>query len=325
MSVRTPVAFIIFNRPDLTQRVFAEIAKAQPSELLVIADGPRNKDERQACDAARHVVSKVDWPCQVKLLFSETNLGCKRRVSSGLDWVFENVSEAIILEDDCLPHPDFFRFCDALINQYRDDECIGHIGGTDYNQGPPRGTGSYYFSRYTSIWGWATWKRAWQHYDVSMRDWPEVRRTKAHYGMFGTAAEARHLESAWDDIYNGEINTWDGQWLFACRQRGLLSIAPNGNLISNLGCRADATHTTANAHPFAELPFGKCQSPLRHPLEFAPDDEADERRAGAEFIRGQSVLRRLASRLSNRHFYGKAIRGIPGIGALWATYRESKS
>ncbi len=322
MSVRAPVVFIIFNRPDLTQRVFAEIAKAQPATLLVIADGPRHADEGAACDAARRVLDAVDWPCDLRRHFSDVNMGCKQRVASGLDWVFGQVEEAIILEDDCLPHPDFFTFCDQMLERYRDDTRIGHIAGTDYNPGPARGEGSYYYSRYTSIWGWATWRRAWDAYDVGMPDWPSVKSSGAPLNMLGTEEEGSHFSAVWDDIYNGETDTWDGQWLFARLWAGSLAIAPNGNLISNLGCREDATHTTLNAHPFAKLAFGTVAFPLVPPGSMQPDDEADLIRARAEFLAPAHGGRKWIQKLKNKHLYGLALRRLPVVGPVWAHLRD---
>ena len=151
----TPVAFIIFNRPDTTKRVFAEIAKARPPKLLVIADGPRadHPADVEKCAAVRAIIDGVDWDCEVLKNYSDVNLGCKRRVSSGLDWVFDTVEEAIILEDDCLPHPTFFRFCEEMLEKYRDDKRIAMISGDNLQFGRKRTGYSYYFSRYPHIWG----------------------------------------------------------------------------------------------------------------------------------------------------------------------------
>src|SRR5665648_587346 len=165
-QLKTPVAFIIFNRPETTRRVFAEIAKARPTKLLVIADGPRatHPDDAEKCAVVRAIIDGVDWDCEVLKNYSDVNLGCKRRVSSGLDWVFDTVEEAIILEDDCLPHPTFFRFCEEMLAKYRDDKRIAMISGDNFQFGKKRTEYSYYFSRYTHIWGWASWRRAWDNY-----------------------------------------------------------------------------------------------------------------------------------------------------------------
>lgn len=184
MSVSTPVAFFIFNRPVLTEIVFEAIAKAKPKKLLVVADGPRFAEEEEKCQKARAaVIDKINWECEVLTNFSDRNQGCKYRVSSGLDWVFSEVEEAIILEDDCLPAPSFFRFCETLLARYRDDERVMTISGDNFQLGNSRTEYSYYFSKYTHIWGWASWRRAWQHYDVDMKSWTDDKKLDIIYSV----------------------------------------------------------------------------------------------------------------------------------------------
>ena len=262
----TPIAFIIFNRPDTAERVFAEIAKAKPPKLLVVADGPRpsRPGEAEKCTATRAIIERVDWDCEVLTNYSDINLGCKHRVSSGIDWVFQQVEEAIILEDDCLPHPTFFRFCEELLARYRDDERIAIISGDNFQSGRRQGNASYYFSRYTHIWGWASWRRAWKHYDVEMKLWPQI---KSGGWLNGVLAESDGLDywtKIFDRVYGGGIDTWDYQWVFACWIQSGLSVLPNINLISNIGFGNDATHTQSGS-PFAELPVGAIPFPLTHP------------------------------------------------------------
>jgi len=172
-ALRAPVALMIFNRADLTAQLFAAIRAARPTRLLVVADGPRNEAERAKCQAARDVI-RVDWDCQLSTHYSDVNLGCGGRISSGIDWIFREVEEAIILEDDTLPSPTFFRFCDVLLERYRDDERIMNIGGTNaYPHAMPASRPeSYFFSRYGHTQGWATWRRAWKHNDVKMSAGP---------------------------------------------------------------------------------------------------------------------------------------------------------
>ncbi|MEN2383889.1 MAG: hypothetical protein KA716_33360 [Gloeotrichia echinulata DEX184] len=154
MPLSTPIGFFIFNRPDLTAQVFEAIRQTKPHKLLVVADGPRFPEEEEKCLKTREVIKSVDWDCEVLTNFSEINLGCKYRVYSGLDWVFSQVEEAIILEDDCLPTPSFFYFCQTLLQRYRDDERVMHISGNNFQFGQSRTPYSYYFSKYNHIWGW---------------------------------------------------------------------------------------------------------------------------------------------------------------------------
>ncbi len=184
----TAVALLLFRRPEETARVFERIREARPSRLFLIADGPRpgNEEDARGCEEARAVVERVDWPCDVVRDFAEENLGLKRRIPSGLDRVFSEVEEAIVLEDDCLPHPSFFPYCAELLDRYRDDERIVHITGSQLLRIPPA-EASYHFSRYPHVWGWASWRRAWDLYDVDLADWhadDEAERTARLRRMF---------------------------------------------------------------------------------------------------------------------------------------------
>lgn len=178
-KLSTAIAFCIFNRPDRTQQVFQAIREAQPSQLLVIADGPRSghPNDLEDCQITRSIIDQVDWDCEVLTNFSDINLGCRQRISSGLDWVFEQVEEAIILEDDCLPDPSFFPYCQELLERYRDTPEVMMISGNNFQFGHNPVEHSYYFSHYGHVWGWATWRRAWQKYDNSLAQWPQLRNT----------------------------------------------------------------------------------------------------------------------------------------------------
>lgn len=275
----TPVVFFIFNRPDTTRKVFEAIRQAQPSKLLVVADGPRSDREEEAekCQATRDIIQTVDWNCEVMTNYSEVNLGCKHRIASGLNWVFETVDEAIILEDDCLPHPTFFRFCEELLDTYRDDERVMHIAGNNFGIVGSNPHESYRFSRLTPIWGWATWQRAWQHFDVDIKSWPTIKQS----GILGNIFEGREQLNlrikSWNGVYEGSINTWDYQWNFACIIQGNYSILPNRNLVSNIGFRADGSHTTISKSPLAKLPMAACEFPLVHPQIWIVDHDSDVR------------------------------------------------
>ncbi|MFV1976443.1 MAG: glycosyltransferase family 2 protein [Candidatus Scalindua sp.] len=275
-QLKTPVALIIFNRPDTTERVFNEIANVRPPKLLVVADGPRSDHpgELEKCAEAQAIIERVDWDCEVITNFSEVNMGCRKRVSSGIDWIFEQVPEAIILEDDCLPHPDFFRYCEELLEFYRNDSRIVMISGDNFQFGKKRGNGSYYFSRYVHIWGWASWRRAWEFYDVSMADWPAARDSQALDYIYASKKEKAFWEKNFDAVYSNVIDTWDFQWVFTCWNRYGLSVLPQQNMISNIGFNADATHTQCDSK-LSEIPVHGMVFPLRHPPRMLPDTQAD--------------------------------------------------
>lgn len=270
----TPVAFLVFNRPDLTERVFERIAAAKPPTLLLVADGPRNEKERATCEQVRKIVNQVDWDCRVLKNFADTNLGCKRRVASGLDWVFSQVSEAIILEDDCLPSSSFFYFCQTLLEHYRDDERISMISGNNLQFGMNRTDDSYYFSRYTEIWGWATWRRAWQYYDVTMQSWPAFKAAGCMNSVFEHPEERAFWEPHFQACYDGKIDTWDFIWLYTCLRQSGLTVIPRVNLVSNLGYRADATHTFDTSSRFANVPAEEIGE-IKHPEHVIRHAEAD--------------------------------------------------
>lgn len=253
--LNTPVAFFIFNRPDLTNIVFDAIAQAKPKQLLVVADGPRFPEEAEKCRQAREVLERVDWDCEVLTNFLEINLGCKQRVSSGLDWVFSEVEEAIILEDDCLPSPSFFHFCQTLLEYYRYDERIMHISGNNFQFGQSRTEYSYYFSKYPHIWGWASWRRAWKYYDVNIKTWLQYK----NLGWLSSMCEDSYEQNYWIDIFdrvfNGSLDTWDYQWLYACWCQSGMSILPDSNLVSNIGFGFDGTHTSDSKNQLSTLPL----------------------------------------------------------------------
>lgn len=293
----TPIAFMIFNRPDTTERVFSEIAKARPAKLLVVADGPRENraGEAEKCFAAKAIIDRVDWDCEVLTNYSESNLGCKRRVSSGIDWVFTQVEEAIILEDDCLPDQTFFKFCQELLERYRYDHRVGLISGDNFQFGRRRNEDSYYFSKYAHIWGWATWRDRWSgSYDVSMANWPRIRDGGWLADIVGNGFEAAFWGRIFERVYRDEIDTWDYQWQFANWVEGRLTVIPATNLISNIGFNENATHTTEYSE-LANLSTKSLSFPLRHPLGVIRNMEADTRSAMKYFR--NPLTRRLRNKL----------------------------
>ena len=211
-QIESAVVFIIFNRPDTTRKVFEQIKIARPRKLFLIADGPRfdKFNEAEVCKETRSIVGNIDWECEVFKNFSEINLGCKIRVSSGIDWVFKHVEDAIILEDDIFPDLSFFQFCDELLRYYRNDKRIAMISGDNFQFGSKRNHDSYYFSKFNHIWGWATWKDRWvDSYDVKMKLWPTIRNEGWIYDILPTKKEARYWQNAFENIYNEKIDTWD--------------------------------------------------------------------------------------------------------------------
>lgn len=274
-TTKAPVVMIIFNRPDFTQRILDVVRFYEPSRLYVIADGPRSMEEIIRCEATRSIIGQVDWDCEVSTNYSEVNLGCNARIESGLDWVFDQCDEAIILEDDCLPNATFFDYCEELLGLYRDDERIMAINGSNFQLGQGRTTYSYYFSRYPHVWGWATWRRAWRYFDHKVSLWPTLRETHWLQDILGDRDATSYWRMAFDDVFGGQM-TWDYRWTFACWAQSGLVIAPQVNLISNLGFGKGATHAVATNHPYANLPTQKLQLPLCHPPYVVRNRDADD-------------------------------------------------
>ncbi|WP_445631785.1 glycosyltransferase family 2 protein [Nostoc sp. DSM 114167] len=277
--MQTPVTFIIFKRPQTTEKVFEAIRQAKPTRLFVIADGPRTDREGEAekCEATRAVIERVDWNCEVIKNYSDINLGCAKRVSSGLSWVFNNVEETIILEDDCIPHPTFFRFSQELLEKYRNDTRIATISAQNLQLEKKRTNYSYYFSRYNHCWGWASWRRAWQHYDLTIKLWKEVQAENLLHDILIDQKAVNSWQRIFQSVYDNPTGiTWDYQWTFACWMQGSLSIIPNVNLISNVGVGADATHFTSNQEfSFINMPIQAMEFPLKHPPFIVRNVEAD--------------------------------------------------
>ncbi len=247
----TPLLFLIFNRPGKTQQVFEEIRKAKPRQLFVAADGPRESiaGEADKCQDTRKIIEQVDWDCEVATLFRDKNLGCGKAVSSAIDWFFGYVAEGIILEDDCLPNQSFFYFCQEMLELYREDTRVMHISGSNFQFGQTWSDGTYYFSRMVNVWGWASWRRAWQHYDFSLSAFPAFEKQNLiKYFSPVTEVKNRYLKKFFRRTYQKEYDNWDPQWLFAVYIHHGLCVVPNVNLISNIGYGEDATEFSDEKH-----------------------------------------------------------------------------
>lgn len=265
--LRTPVVFLVFNRPALTREVFARIAAARPPKLLVVADGPRagRAGEAALCEEVRQIATAVTWPCELLTEIAPENLGCRRRVVSGLDWAFAQVEEAIILEDDIVPDLSFFRFCEEMLERYRGDRRVSMITGFNHSADRARSPYSYFFSEMTHIWGWATWREAWAHYDEHLATWPAVRDSGLLHEFFPERSAQRYWHSIFDSMHRGDgPNTWDYQWMYANFCRRALTITPQVNLVRNTGFGAGATHSI-NPNGAPRVQTGELAFPLRHP------------------------------------------------------------
>lgn len=279
--MKTPVVLIIFNRPEETQKVFNAIRVARPETLLVIADGPRtdknHSNEIELCNKTKAILEQVDWPCKVLKNYSERNIGCRARLSTGLKWVFEQVDRAIVFEADCLPDQSFFQFCEELLEKYKDDDEIMHISGNFFQHRNKKFSSkdSYYYSILPHIWGWATWRRAWKHYDSDIKSWPKVKASGELKSKLTDPAVYEYWETVWDGYYNHTVPSWDGQWTYACLMNNGISITPTSNLVTNIGFGPNAMQTKDVNSIFANIPLVPMKFPLTHPEKISVNKIAD--------------------------------------------------
>lgn len=252
------------------------IRAARPHRLYVAADGPRDRPgEADRCEAARRVATSVDWPCDLRTLFRDRNLGCRDAVSEAISWFFDNELEGIVLEDDCLPSASFFPYCAELLERYRENERVMCITGNNFQSDMCGYAPSYYFSKYNHVWGWASWRRAWRHYDRDMKSFPAFVRAGRLEGMSRSPGFADSWEKRFKSVYRGKIDTWDYQWLYSCWVRGGVTCTPRVNLVTNIGFGAEATHTTDVDSASANMPAGDLDFPLAHPAMVEIDEERD--------------------------------------------------
>jgi hypothetical protein len=273
----TPLLLIAWRRPHTLHQVINAIRPLAPSRLFVACDGPNldRPGESEKVAATRAVIeNEIDWPCQIERNYSEVNQGCRLGVSRAISWFFDHVEEGIILEDDCVPHPDFFYFCNTLLERYRYDTRVWCISGSNFQDGQWRGNGSYYFSRYNHCWGWASWRRCWRHYDADLKLLPILCDSGYITTIFENKLERKYWLYVWQNLIDsGKPNTWDYQWTFACLVNGGLTALPNKNLVHNVGFGQDATHTFGRS---IDTAIGEGVDPHHHPTFVLRDKEADE-------------------------------------------------
>lgn len=304
MTTNTPVLLLIFNRPQLTGKVLDRIRMVKPAHLYVCADGPRPHvtEDIENCRLARQVIETVDWDCTVKTLFRDVNIGCRRAVQSGIDWFFEHEEAGIILEDDCLPHPTFFDFCEVMLKKYASDDHVMHISG--HNPAADaclRVDASYLYSKFSFVWGWATWRRAWKHYDDTF---PNL---DSRWGKSGNAVAklvddktaCRYLFDKFQRTRDGELNTWDYAWFYNIITHKGWCINAASNLVENIGFDRNATHTGNFYFNFRSSAKANAMTfPLRH-----PDQINCDRRIESSFFQA-----------SQKGYWGLLLRRIlPGL------------
>ena len=281
----TPILLIIFNRAENISEVLGTIRSLKPRKMYIAADGPRpgNPDDPEKCEAVRKLtLESIDWDCEVHTRFQDHNIGCGLNPSEAITWMFEKEPYGIILEDDCIPNKDFFLFCDHFLKEFERDERIWMISGTNLLEEWKANQWDYFYSQIGSTWGWATWNRAWQHYDYHMTEWakPEVQelmRNMLEPLVFKVLS--MEFQYTYEGYYKGSV--WDFQWNFKRMINNGLTVMPARNLISNVGFGEEATHTKGEGK-IARIPRGELEFPLRENPIFLPDFEFDRMISFAE-------------------------------------------
>lgn len=278
--LNTPVLFIVFNRPETTVQVFEAIRKARPKQLFVAADGPRagKEGEKERCEEARRIATNVDWDCELKTLFREENIGCGRGPAEAITWFFEQVEQGIILEDDCLPAQSFFKFSEELLNRYSNDQVVQMIAGANLLEDWDSCKDSYLFSTKGGMWGWSTWRRAWNKFDYFVGPLRKERIQKLFFQNISNPGERKvYFDALMQAVNNPEtITFWDYQWVFSRLYNGQITIVPKINMIKNIGFGENATHTYDKESRLAKLRIDDIEFPLAHPEGFIIDREYDE-------------------------------------------------
>ncbi len=291
--MKKPVVLIMFNRPTTTAEVFAKIREYAPEQLFVVADGPRahKQKEEVLCQQTREVI-QIDWDCQLTTIYSDQNLGCKQRVYTGLNEVFSSVEEAIILEDDCVPHIDFFHYCETMLDYYKDESQIVCISGFNATPEDPGMQESYSFTIIPESWGWATWKRAWSEIDLNMTGWPAYRQSKEFEELSYDLFFKLHWQQKFDDVYTGKTDSWAYPWMFSCWKGKKLTVLPKKNMIHNIGFSEMATHTKTLDPLQAKLAVHSVDYPLVHPTRIVQNVKADY--YAFEYLHGIRLLKHQA-------------------------------
>lgn len=272
--MNSPILFLVFNRPELTRKVFESIREAKPKRLYISADGPRagKIGEAEKCNEVREIFSSVDWPCEIKTQYLNENLGCKLGVLAGINWFFSHETEGIILEDDVLPSTEFFQFCDYGLQKYRYESRVGMIAGCNLLGGSIR-SDQYTYSQLAQIWGWATWRRVWNEYSPELADWPSKNRIEYLKTRFNKKIAA-YLINIFNIHQQKNIDTWDTQWLYIFLFNGYLSVMPRANLTKNIGISGTHSSIETKSH---NISYGVIDpNNLKPPKYFMADLDFDE-------------------------------------------------
>lgn len=280
-ETEVPVYLNFFNRPNTFRKVFNAVKEAKPSILFLSCDGPRKgrNDDVENIEKCKEIVNDINWECKVYKNYSDDNLGCGKRMYSGISWAFEYVDRLIVLEDDCVPSNDFFLFCQELLEKYKDDNRIYMINAMnhliEYND-----TNSSYFFGPGCCWGWATWKRAWEQVDFDMNflnDSYSMKCIERKYPFYNNSIKEGKIKKQ-KLLMENKMSSWTYQSGMACALSSQMAIIPKVNLITNIGLTEDSVHAVNNSkkisirtQKYFNLPTKKIEFPLKHPRYIVED------------------------------------------------------
>ena len=273
---KVPILLLVFKIPKNIKKILKILEKIKPYKIYISADGPRqyNIDDRKLCDQTKNLFNKLNWKCLIKRNYLKSNLGCKEAVSKGISWFFKNEKSGIILEDDCIPNLDFFKFCQLNLKRYKDVKKIGCITGNNFQKKIDKKK-TYYFSRYPHCWGWATWSRAWKAYDKDISFWPSYKKTDNWKNYFKNNIEQKYWTKIFNNIHDNKIDSWAYPWSLCLWKNKMLTITPSVNLVKNIGFGKEATHTITD-YDDQQYETNKLPKKWIHPNEIIPNFRNDE-------------------------------------------------
>ena len=265
-----PVLLVIYNRIEDTHNLFQVLRQIKPVKLYVAADGtPRDKGyDYVTCLRTRSVIMP-EWNCEQKYLFKEEHLGKSKMIYQAISWFFEHEEEGIVLFDDTLPHVDFFHYCEQLLEKYRNVDEVMHIGANFLQRRKKGGNDSYYFSAYAFTWGFATWKRSWKNFDLKMTELEDVDINMLLSNYMTKLKEKKYWQRVYNILSKHRLDYWEYQYNFHIWQQNGLCIAPNTNLVKNVGFKNRKRRVRRLMKETAPI------LPLRDPSEIFQNKNAD--------------------------------------------------
>ena len=290
-TLSVPVAFFTFNRLDTAKQVFARIKEAKPTKLYLISDGPRahvQGEDEKVNGVRAYLLDNIDWDCEVVKNFAEANMGCGKRMSSGITWVFENEEKAIFLEDDCVPQPTFFRYCQEMLEKYENTEEVMIVSGNNQIAYLNTFDGDYGFSHQANIWGWAAWRRTWADYDYDIKDWPEKKKLPVWKKIYNRKAYWT-LMAEYDTMYRHAYDTWDYQVSYLLGKKEAYCVIPKVNLVSNAGFDGQEFTHTADMPEWMDQRSYPMTFPINHPEKVTWSKKYDEEFSNRDFCHALTV------------------------------------